>query len=119
MSEPTQLPGRQCLCQGDGKTWVDTSACLVHDEHTSPLAVGVHAAWAEGLAYGRGWAAGEAHVLERVTERLNRLGVPASTSYDAAFDWVERAFAHTQNQARSCSPAPDPIEPNKTPEEGR
>ena len=53
--QPIPLPGRECRCQGDGRTWADTTACPVHDSTSSPLAQQVHAAWEEGRAAAREW----------------------------------------------------------------
>jgi hypothetical protein len=47
--EPTQLPGRECRCRGDGETYVDTSACRVHTVETSPIAQALADAWQRGL----------------------------------------------------------------------
>lgn len=49
----------------------------------------------------------EAHrrTIEKLTERLQRLGAPASPAYEEAFDWVEKRMADLTEDARVAGEA--------------
>lgn len=52
-SNVQQLPGRECRCEGDGATWADVSACMVHNVETSPLSQAVAQAFKDGAVTAR------------------------------------------------------------------